>query len=268
MPGYGRQILSASAVAPTRVSADGNPQYKPGGVTLDLATIPAASGSDITLPDGSVIKANTQYLRYGQVLVKITIGTTQTATITGTPTGGTFVMQINGQNTSALAHNVTAAAMQAALELLSTVGPGKVVVTGTAPYSIAFHADLGTVPIWVLAANNLTGGTTPTVVPAVTVPGLSAGKFGPYDAAMSDGRQTLDASRRGEAFILDETWFYYPSGSPILSGSQDVIGGVFDTGLVFKDRIVQSGIVTGSLALGPTLANLNLAFPGLRYTQN
>jgi hypothetical protein len=45
----------------------------------------------------------------------------------------------------------------------------------------------------------LTGGTGPT--PAVTVAGTASGKYGPYDSAATDGRQTLT---RGECFILDE----------------------------------------------------------------
>jgi hypothetical protein len=39
-------------------------------ITLDLTTVPAASGSDVTLPDGSIIKANNQFLRYGQVMTQ------------------------------------------------------------------------------------------------------------------------------------------------------------------------------------------------------
>lgn len=69
---FGRTLLSTDAVYATRVSADGNPEYKAGGVTLDLDTIPAAPGSDVTLADGSIIKEGSQYLRYGQVLCEIT----------------------------------------------------------------------------------------------------------------------------------------------------------------------------------------------------
>jgi hypothetical protein len=71
---YGRTILASSTPYPTQVSADGNPQYRAGGITLDLTTIPAASGSDVTLADGSVITAGEQYMRYGQILCRITSG--------------------------------------------------------------------------------------------------------------------------------------------------------------------------------------------------
>src|SRR5438105_13138303 len=89
---YGRTLLPTSIAYPTRVSADGNPMYKAGGITLDLTTLAAASGSDTTLPDGSVVKANNQFLRYGQVVAKITTATSQT--LTSTATGGAFTISL------------------------------------------------------------------------------------------------------------------------------------------------------------------------------
>jgi hypothetical protein len=80
---FGRTVLPANSVFPTRVSADGSPVYKAGGITIDWAAV-TASGSDVTLPDGSVIKANLKFLRYGQVVCKETTG--QTQTLTGTAT--------------------------------------------------------------------------------------------------------------------------------------------------------------------------------------
>jgi hypothetical protein len=68
---YGRQILSTNSVFGTRVSADGNPDYKAGGCVLDWTTATTASG-DTTLADGSVIKDGQKYFRYGQVITRIT----------------------------------------------------------------------------------------------------------------------------------------------------------------------------------------------------
>src|SRR5207253_698174 len=85
---YGRTLLTATSPFPTRVSADGSPKFKAGGITLDLTTIPTAPVADVTLPDGSIIKAGTAYLRYGQILTKNT--TVDVQTITGTATSGTF----------------------------------------------------------------------------------------------------------------------------------------------------------------------------------
>jgi hypothetical protein len=48
------------------------------------------------------------------------------------PTAGTFTLTVAGQTTGGIAHNATPAAVQAALEALSTVGAGNVTVTLTA----------------------------------------------------------------------------------------------------------------------------------------
>jgi hypothetical protein len=54
----------------------------------------------------------------------------QQVTITGSPTGGTFVLWFKGQNTTALPYNVTSFALQSALEALPSIGVGNVEVTG------------------------------------------------------------------------------------------------------------------------------------------
>lgn len=53
-----------------------------------------------------------------------------TLTPSGTISGGTWTITFGGQTTTALAHTANAAAIQAALELLSTIGTGNVLVTG------------------------------------------------------------------------------------------------------------------------------------------
>lgn len=45
---------------------------KSGGITLDVSTIAAVSGSDVTLVDETVVKVGAKYLRFGQVLCMIT----------------------------------------------------------------------------------------------------------------------------------------------------------------------------------------------------
>lgn len=69
---YGRTSLPNNAVYPTRVSADGSPEYKAGGITIDWSLVSAVSGADVTLTDGSIIKIGQKYLRYGQVMTKVT----------------------------------------------------------------------------------------------------------------------------------------------------------------------------------------------------
>lgn len=54
-----------------QVSADGYPEMKAGGVTIDWDTI-AAVGADTELSDGTVVKAGDKYIRYGTIVAKIT----------------------------------------------------------------------------------------------------------------------------------------------------------------------------------------------------
>lgn len=93
----------------------------------------------------------------------------------------------------------------------------------------------------------------------------ASGKFGPYDPGAADGRQTLT---RGEAFIVDETVTEYATGVSGNSVVNDQIGGVFDSGTVWKDRVMNSGTNTHTLALGPTLAEVNSTFPTITYAEN
>ncbi len=164
---YGRTFLPNNGIYPTRVSADGRPNYKTGGVTIDWTKVQTAGGSGsntVSLPDGSTIYDNVKYLRYGQVITMIS----------------------------------------------------------------------------------------------------TTGKYGPYDPTALDGRATLT---RGQCFVVDQTVTQYANGvGPNASIQQDQIGGVFDDGLVYFGRLVQSGTNNSTIPLGPTLANFNTAFPALKYT--
>lgn len=97
----------------------------------------------------------------------------QTLTVTGTPTGGTFKLKFRNRTTAAIAYNANAAAIQSALEALSTIGTGNVAVTGTGPFTITFQGTKGkqALPTITLAVNALTGGTTPSVTIVKATPG-------------------------------------------------------------------------------------------------
>lgn len=261
---YGRTLASTSIGYPTRVSAEGAPRYKQGGITLDLTTITAASGSDITLPDGSLIKANNQFLRYGQILCKITTPPVQT--LTGTATGGTFTITLvrpdtqQAVTTAAIAFGASAATVLAAIQ--AVMGANQAVsatggILGSAPVVVTFGNAL---PLATLNTSLLTGGT---VTIANTTPALSNGKYGQYDSSASDGRQNLN---RGECYIIDETFLVTPAGSQ-LPAANDIIGGVFDGGPVYIDRVLQSGVASHSLAAGPTKAEFLAAF-GVSIVEN
>lgn len=102
----------------------------------------------------------------------------QRATITGTPTGGTFTLTYSGQTTAPIAYNATAAAVQTALENLSNIAVGDVLVGGgpgpAAFWTITFQGDLaGTDVPTITATGSFTGGTTPTIAVTVTTAGVA-----------------------------------------------------------------------------------------------
>lgn len=110
---------------------------------------------------------------YNVVLGGTPTSEVQTVTITGTPTGGNWNLTFDGQTTATVAYNAAAAAVQSALEALSNIAPGDVVVTGGpgpgTPYTVTFAGVYtGTnVPV-MTAAHAFTGGSAPNVT--VTTP--------------------------------------------------------------------------------------------------
>lgn len=117
----------------------------------------------------------------------------QTATITGTPTGGTYRLALDGKPTAAIAFDATAAAVKAALEALANVGTDNVGVSlSGAVYTITFQGALANqdIPLLTLYANALTGGSSPSVTLATTQIGRAAGaQWGAYNDALSNGLQ-------------------------------------------------------------------------------
>lgn len=77
----------------------------------------------------------------------------QTVTITGSPTGGTFTLEVDGSKTTPLVFNAAAGVVQAALEALPNVGSGNVTVAGAGPYTVTFTR-----------AGILPGAQTPTYI--------------------------------------------------------------------------------------------------------
>ncbi len=84
-------------------------------------------------------------------------------------TGGTFTLGLDGQTTAPLAYNASAAAIQAALEGLSTVGAGNVQASGTGPVTVIFKGAFEEKDVHPLTADSsaLTG-TSPAVAIATT----------------------------------------------------------------------------------------------------
>lgn len=97
----------------------------------------------------------------------------QSIAITGTPTGGTYTLTFDGATTAALAYNANAAAIQAALVALPTIGTGNCTVSGTGPYTVTFVGELAGFNLVQMTADDsgLTGGTSPEVTVTTTTPG-------------------------------------------------------------------------------------------------
>ena len=102
-------------------------------------------------------------------------GTDEVQTETMTATGGTRTLTVqtgaNSQTTTPLAWDAVAATIQTALEALSNVAPGDILVTGTGPYVYTFAGNLADQDVNTIAVNtfSLTGGSSSF---AVTTPGV------------------------------------------------------------------------------------------------
>jgi hypothetical protein len=102
---------------------------------------------------------------------------TQSVTITGTPTGGTFTLTYDSQTTGGIAYNAAASAVKTALEALSNVEAGDITATGGplpgTPVVVTFGGSLAGTNVTQMtgSAASLTGGTTPAVVVATTAEG-------------------------------------------------------------------------------------------------
>lgn len=104
-----------------------------------------------------------------------TAPTNETQTLTVNATGGNFTVSFDGATTANISGVATAAAVQTALLLLSTLNAGDVVVTGgpgdsggTTPYTLTFGGRYaGTdVPLATAANVNLSGGGTTAAITA------------------------------------------------------------------------------------------------------
>lgn len=124
-------------------------------------------------------------------------------TVTVDATGGTYTLTFDAQTTAAIAWNADAATLQAALEALSNIAPGDVVVTGgpggTAPLAIEFRGAYAGTDVTEMTADStgLTGGAATATV-ATTVPG---------SAAVTDSPRTITVA------VVDENGNTPSSGS-------------------------------------------------------
>jgi RHS repeat-associated protein len=104
----------------------------------------------------------------------------QQVSLTGSPTGGTFTLSFNGQTTSAIAYNASAATVQSALQTLSSIGTNNALVAPAAgsTWIVRFAGTLAGAAQPALTGNGsgLTGGSSPSVAITVTSEGGDAGR--------------------------------------------------------------------------------------------
>lgn len=257
MSTYGRKLLSATG-RPVMVAAGETRDinWKTAGITIAWALV-AAVEVLTTLADDTVVKVGEKYLRYGQILCRVTKTEIQVVTVSNA-SGGTFTLA----GSDPIAFDAAAAAVQTALEEI--FGAGLVTVTGNAggPYTVTFDNSLGNVAA--MAVVDSTTGAGHSVVVTTSNQGTgSEGLWGPYDPAATDGRQNLTP---GDCYILNQT--VLENGLiPELGGGTSDHPAVLDGGKVWKARILMTN-GAASLAAGPTVADVNAAFPRLDYVQS
>lgn len=135
--GEGVSWTGKIAVVPDPSQGGQANQHGTFNVTLPLVSEP-------TLVDGSALKWD--------------------VTVTGSPTGGTYRLILNGSSTADIAYNAAVAAVVSALNALSGVtGISGITGTGTGTFELTFPDEVG-----LAATSALTGGSTPGVTVAPT----------------------------------------------------------------------------------------------------
>lgn len=195
----------------------GQPIGKPRSIVLDRDLFNLASNNfdDGFIPSGIVLGKVTATGKYGPYNGL----TNEVQTINlGAASAGTVTITFQGNTTSALAYNASAATVQAALEALPNVNPGDIVVTGgpwpATNYTLTFQGQYVGSDVSQITAtpSGLTGGT-------VTIATSQAG-----GAAASDGRATAV----GHLF----------AGVPYERNSTgDIAAALFWSGEVIEDRL-------------------------------
>jgi hypothetical protein len=151
------------------------------GGALDFAVANGAQRSPASL-SLVVAKLNSLIILCDQAVTLYAGGTNaaQTLSMTGPPTAGTFTITLGAATSAAIAYNATAAAVQAALEAMSTIGTGGVACTGGplpgTPVVATFQGANAVQPIATMTTTDtLTGGsssfasTTTGVAPDKTI---------------------------------------------------------------------------------------------------
>jgi hypothetical protein len=169
----------------------------------------------------------------------------QQITITGSPSAGAFTLTYDGQTTSSLAYNVSAANVDAALEALSNVGAGDVTCTGGplpgTAIDVEFTGALAGINVSEMTA---TPSSAPSMTTGTTTPGVASTTFDLANAAYdsksgvaANGPGCWTADGKGFFSITARTATFYSAST------------AYDPSTFNGGNVVNAGnLITGSLA--------------------
>lgn len=157
----------------------------------------------------------------------------KTLSITGSPTGGTFRLTFDGELSSPIAYNATAAQVQAALEGMSKFRPGgfdveasggplptDVTLTFKGRYACQAVASITT-------TDALTGGTSPASAVADTTPGTTGTVLDPDGNGLQADTFRIVATKRATALAKTmEVWAAYTEQGVYLRGNGFGVSGL------------------------------------------
>lgn len=138
--------------------------------TIQVSSLTSGTHYDSTT---KVVPAGLALAKSGSYLVPFDgAAEVQTVTVSGSPTGGTFTLTLDGQTTDAIAYDAAASDVEDALAALSNVSSVSVSGDDGGAWTVTFGGG-SDVPEMTADAS-LTGGTTPAVAVATTTGGGSS----------------------------------------------------------------------------------------------
>jgi hypothetical protein len=167
--GFGQTYSEPDAIELTNGAGQTCVYYAPSAVLLG-GTIEEFR---FCTPDPYVL----QFLSGGNVITSGGTNEIQTITITGTPTGGSFTLTLDGKTTAQIAYNATSAQVKTALAALSNIAANDITTSGGplpgTPVTVTFQGNYaGSNVSQMTSASSLTGGTSPTVAVTTSTPGV------------------------------------------------------------------------------------------------